>query len=106
MLFEIKLVKYLELGDANAAEELQEKIEKDSLTFENVVKNVEQILVNSKSFFATHNFAKACDMYLKAIRALDICRLQNDEEERRHKELLITLYRNLCVCYNKRNLPK
>lgn len=106
LLFEIKLVKFIEIGDENAAELLNDATTKINFTFAEVDEQVKNVMTNARAMFKMNNFGKATEMYLKAVRALEFCNMNNEDEQKQQKLYLINLYKNLCVCYNKRKLYK
>jgi Tfp pilus assembly protein PilF len=43
--------------------------------------------------------------YRKAATILEKCSLKDEEEEAKQQHMLLKLYINLAVCYNKRKVP-
>jgi FK506-binding protein 6 len=56
--------------------------------------------------FKLCNFSKAISIYRKWIEKLETLRMKTDEEEGKQKQLLIKMYQNICVCYNKIEKPE
>lgn len=106
LLFEIKLVKFIEIGDENAAELLNDTTANNNFTFEQVEEQVKNVMTNARAMFKMNHISKATEMYSKAVTALELCNMKSDDEQNQQKLYLINLFKNLCVCYNKRKLFK
>ena len=52
------------------------------------------------------NFQKAIEIFRKSIDKLENMNLKDDEEEKKINEILIKMYQNVSLCYNKTNQPE
>lgn len=97
----IKLWKFEELGNNEDVERY-----KYDKSFKSVVKIVESFNLSAKSYFYQKKYSQAIILYNKAVQALEMSLLKDEEEQRQQQAFLIKLYTNLCVCYNKKDEPK
>lgn len=104
LLFEIKIIKIVEIGKESALEDLDDTNEESP--FEEVKKKVHEVRTNGNALFRQCNYSAAASMYQRAIQALETCKLKDENEQKEQQETLIILYRNLAICFNKKNLPK
>lgn len=74
--------------------------------FEQTMQNAEKCYLIGKSQFNNGNFDAAIKTYSKWIDILEKLHLRSDLEENEVKSLLIKMYENLCVFYNKVEKPK
>lgn len=73
--------------------------------FQRVHHEVKKLYSSGTTLFKTNNYMVATQMFKKAVNMLHRCRLADEEEEKVQEKLLIKLYINLAVCYNKVNKP-
>ncbi|KAJ8726174.1 hypothetical protein PYW07_000872 [Mythimna separata] len=73
--------------------------------FERVNHEVKLLYSSGSTLYNTKNYVAAIQCFKKAVNMLHRCRLANEEEEATQEKLLIKLYINLVVCYNKVNKP-
>lgn len=56
--------------------------------------------------FTNGKFLEAIRTYRKLIHEVEKARLTNDEDDAKQKKLLIKMYQNVCICYNKISQPQ
>lgn len=56
-------------------------------------------------FFANKQYHFAIKSFRSAVRYLEVCRLRDEEEEKKQNKFLGKLYLNLAICYNMTKLP-
>lgn len=101
MIFRAKII------GSEVPEGYGEEIEsKTSVILTKLLKEAAKSLKLASEEFKLYNFSKAIDIYRKWIEKLENARLNNDEEENKQKQMLIKMYQNVCVCYNKINKPE
>ncbi|XP_028033981.1 inactive peptidyl-prolyl cis-trans isomerase shutdown-like [Bombyx mandarina] len=98
-VFYIKLVKSM-LTPKEGALNLNEPH-----TFQRVHHEVKLLYSSGYSLYKIKNFSLAIHLFNKAVRILHKCRLADEEDEKIQEKLLIKLYINLAICYNKINKP-
>lgn len=102
-LFIIKLLDFTEIGNDNALNDLTAE---DKQKFSVVIKKVNEVHLKGTDHFKQGNISSATRSFQNAVRSLEFCKLENESEQLEQQELLLRLYTNLAVCYNKMNLPK
>ena len=80
------------------------KFEKTS--FKKLYKEALKNYSSAYASFSHQNYAAAINIYHHWIFKLEKSRLTSDDEEQKQKQLLIKMYQNICICYNKTNKPK
>ncbi len=104
LLFEIKILKIVEVGDESALEQLDEIT--NETPFEAAKKTANEVRTTATAMFRQGNFNGATGLYQRAIQGLELCNLKDENEQKEQQDMLISLYRNLAIAFNKRNLPK
>ncbi|KAH8280226.1 hypothetical protein KR018_000087, partial [Drosophila ironensis] len=102
-LFKIEVIDFTLIGDEGACDKIAEE---DRDKFCVVHPKVLDIHLYGKDCVKRGHHRNAVRAFEKAVNALNYCRLANDEEESKQKQLLITLYQNLMICYNKLAKPQ
>jgi tetratricopeptide (TPR) repeat protein len=98
-LFSAKILGLNTESDEHEQEEIDKPFEK---LFKGAAKNHNLAIEQ----FKMYNFSKAIDIYRTWIEKLESVRMKTDEEEGKQKRLLIKMYQNICVCYNKIEKPE
>jgi FK506-binding protein 6 len=101
-LFIIKLLKFSEIGDIDAIEKLPAEERND---FATVYEKAQEVIKNGKAMFQRGDIFTAIKAFHKSAESLALCRLKDEQEQTRQVEMLLRLYLNMAVCYNKQNLP-
>lgn len=73
--------------------------------FERVHHEVKLLYSSGVTLHKTKNYMAAIQVFKKSVSMLHKCRLANENEENLQEKLLIKLYINLAVCYNKIKQP-
>ncbi|XP_068145496.1 inactive peptidyl-prolyl cis-trans isomerase shutdown [Drosophila tropicalis] len=102
-LFKIEVVNFTLVGDREAFEKLHPE---DQNKFHIVYPKALDMHLHGKDCVKRHKYQSAITAFEKAISSLNYCRLADDNDETKQTTLLITLYQNLMVCYNKLNRPQ
>lgn len=100
-LFVIQIIDYIETGDEDACEKLDEHNRRN---FSVVKEKVDEVRKRGIECFTMGKYAPACRSFHSAVQALEFCNLASEGEQREQRELLVKLYTNLAVCYNKRKM--
>ncbi|XP_069692399.1 inactive peptidyl-prolyl cis-trans isomerase FKBP6-like isoform X2 [Periplaneta americana] len=100
LLFEVELVKFTDNMAAEAFEALSLE-DREKADFGLILKAAQAEHVNGNESFKRDNINLAITKYKKAVNMLEKIRLKNEEEEIKQQNLLLKLYINLAVCYNK-----
>lgn len=87
------------------AEEIDEKAESKT-AHEVLQKEARKMFKVAENHFSNRNFSEAIDLYCKWISKLERVHLKNSDEDESNKMLLIKMYQNVCVCYNKIAKPE
>lgn len=100
--FQIELLKFTDSGPA---------LEYDNLTAEDRksftrVQRITLALMETAKEHLKHNVKLAIRDYNRALGLLETCHLANIEEQEQQQKLLLRIYTNLAICYNKENQPK
>lgn len=74
-------------------------------TFQRVHHEVKLLLSSGVTLHKSHNYPAAIQLFKKGVHMLHKCRLADEEEEKIQEKLLIKMYTNLAVCYNKTKQP-
>lgn len=101
-LFVIRLINFTEIGDENATEGITEE---DRNKYSYVSEKAHATYLNAVDSFKSGRFAAAKNAFHKAANALEFCNAANEEEDKTRNEMLVKLYRNLAVTYNKIEQP-
>ncbi|KAH8402401.1 hypothetical protein KR009_011832, partial [Drosophila setifemur] len=102
-LFKVEVVDFCLIGDARAFEEVAAE---DRDKFCVVYPKAKDMHLHGKDCVKRCQYNCAATAFEKAVNSLNYCRLANDEEELKQTQLLITLYQNLMICYNKVSKPQ
>lgn len=102
-LFIVHLIRFTETGDANAIEQVNTE---DRRKFSVMIPKIREVHVRASDLFKQGHTSNACKMFHRALNSLECCQLSNDAEQKEQQALILRLYTNLAVCYNKMNLPK
>lgn len=97
ILFKAKIVEVVETGN--------EKIKRKK-TFDELRKEAVKAMKSAEVHYKSHEYQQSINIYRKYITKLQDAHLQDEEEEKKQKELLIKMYQNVSVCYNKVNKPE
>jgi len=103
LLFEVQLVNF---ADNSAAEALQNLSLDDRKNFNTIFKAAQAEHLAGNQLFKKDEISGAISKYRKAVNMLENCHLKDEEDEAKHQHMLLKLYINLAVCYNKQNEPK
>lgn len=101
-LFVIRLINFTEIGDENATDGLTEEARNK---YSYVSEKAHATYLNAVDSFKSGRFVAAKNSFHKAVNALEFCNAANEEEDKKRNEMLIKLYRNLAVTYNKIEQP-
>ncbi|KAH8233650.1 hypothetical protein KR026_010970, partial [Drosophila bipectinata] len=102
-LFRVEVIDYSLIGDAEAADGIAKE---DRDKFCVVYPKVQEIHLHGKDCVKRGRYQYAASSFEKAVNSLNYCRLANEKEEEKQTQMLITLYQNLMICYNKINKPQ
>lgn len=75
-------------------------------SFEAAMRSAKKTIKKAKSYFEKGSVETAIGMYVKSIEEIEKLHFSSEREENEAKELLIKMYLNLCVCYNKNKKPQ
>lgn len=103
LLFEVQLVNF---ADNSAAEALQNLSVDDCKNFDTVLKAAQAEHLAGNQLFKKDEITGAISKYRKAVNILENCHMQDGEDEAKQQHMLLKLYINLAVCYNKQKEPK
>lgn len=73
--------------------------------FHRVLHEARMLYGSGGTLYRTNNFPAAIQLFRKAVSILHKCRLANENEEKIQEKMLIKLYLNLTICYNKTKQP-
>lgn len=102
-LFVIQLIKFSEIGDEEAAENVQPE---DRTKYGVMIEKIKEVKASGLDYFRNGAYVKAAACFHRAINKLEMCQLKDEEEEKDCEQHLIKLYVNAMTCYNKLNKPK
>ncbi|XP_017070534.1 inactive peptidyl-prolyl cis-trans isomerase shutdown [Drosophila eugracilis] len=102
-LFKVEVIDYSLIGDAESIDEIANE---DRDKFFVVYPKAQDLHLHGKDCVKRGRFRNAATAFERAVNSLNYCRMANDEEQRRQKDMLITLTQNLMIIYNKLNNPK
>lgn len=100
-LFVIDMVGFNETGDMNALDNISQE---DKHKFPAIKIKVAEVMKRAKDSYNNGRLPLANKAYDTAIKHLEFCQLSSEEEEKEQRSLLVQLYRNQAVCYNRREL--
>ncbi|XP_059059236.1 inactive peptidyl-prolyl cis-trans isomerase FKBP6-like [Achroia grisella] len=98
-IFYIKLVKSI-LSPKDGPLDFSE-----SNMFQRILKEVKMLYSSGVTLHKTNNFCSAIQLFKKSVVMLHKCRLADASEEYVQEKMLIKLYINLAICYNKTKQP-
>ncbi|XP_030380023.1 inactive peptidyl-prolyl cis-trans isomerase shutdown [Scaptodrosophila lebanonensis] len=102
-LFKIEVLSFALVGNVQALEQIQPE---DKDKFVVIYPKAKEIQLHGKDCVKRGAFHNAISAFERAISALNYCRTSDIHEESKQTELLVTLYTNLMICYNKLNKPQ
>lgn len=102
-LFYINVVRVIEHYKDSIMYKSQQSTEKK---FEDVYKYAKSLHQNGLEAFKLNNLEATLKYFHKAVNIMEFSQQSCEAEQEMQKALLIKLYTNLAVCYNKRNNPK
>lgn len=73
--------------------------------FQRIYKEVTMLYSSGLTLYKTNNFSAAIQLFKKSVEMLHKCRLADETEESIQEKMLIKLYINLAICYNKTKQP-
>ncbi|CAH0404648.1 unnamed protein product [Chilo suppressalis] len=73
--------------------------------FRRVHHEVKMLYSSGMTLYKTQNFPAGLQLFRKAVFMLHKCRLADETEEKVQEKMLIKLYMNLAICYNKTKQP-
>ncbi|KAJ8668969.1 hypothetical protein QAD02_000228 [Eretmocerus hayati] len=103
VLFMVELRGFLDNGQADAYEKLDEENKKK---FSSVKKIVEHMRVTAHDRFNKSKVKEAVAIYKEAGEHLAKVNLENDDERKEKEELMVKILENLIICYNRLSKPK
>ncbi|XP_060802707.1 inactive peptidyl-prolyl cis-trans isomerase FKBP6 [Amyelois transitella] len=77
----------------------------ESNLFKRIYKEVTMLYSSGVTLHKSNNTSAAIQLFKKAVNMLHKCRLADETEEKIQEKMLIKLYINLAVCYNKIKQP-
>lgn len=101
-LFRIEVIEFTLIGDENSLENIAPE---DRTKFSIVYPKAQDMHLHGKDCVKRGSPRSAITAFENAIASLNYCRLADEKDEQKQTELLITLYTNLMLCYNKLNKP-
>lgn len=101
-LFKIEVIEFALIGDENSLENIAPE---DRTKFSVVYPKAQDMHLHGKDCVKRGSTRTAISAFENAIASLNYCRLADEKDEQKQTELLITLYTNLMICYNKLNKP-
>lgn len=93
-----KLIKFEDIGDENACNELTKEERKK---FHFLKPKVNEMRKNSLDHFKNKRYRYAISVGLDAIKNLEFCTVANESEQTEQQQMLIELYSHLSSCYIK-----
>ncbi|KAH8321837.1 hypothetical protein KR067_006107, partial [Drosophila pandora] len=102
-LFKVEVIDFSLVGDSGACDGVAKE---DRDKFCVIYPKAQEVHLHGKDCVKRGRFHIAVSSFEKAVNSLNYCRLANEEEEAKQTQLLITLYQNLMICYNKINKPR
>lgn len=97
-LFIITLLDFALLGDDKALENLDPN---ERNKYKVVADRVKDLRLNGVDHFKQGRYQNACYAFQKCVSALELCNIQDSEEQTEQQKQLISLYTNMAVCFNK-----
>lgn len=73
--------------------------------FQRVNKEVRKLFLTGTQLYSSNNYTAAIQMFRRSVGMLHKCRLADEKEEKKQEALLLKLYLNLAICYNKNKQP-
>ncbi|TDG43308.1 hypothetical protein AWZ03_010280 [Drosophila navojoa] len=101
-LFKIEIIEFTLIGDENSLEKIAPE---DRNKFAVVFPKAQDMHLHGKDCVKRGSYRNAVAAFERAIASLNYCRLADEKDEIKQRDLLITLYTNLMVCNNKVNKP-
>ncbi|KAH8418576.1 hypothetical protein KR222_002626, partial [Zaprionus bogoriensis] len=101
-LFKIEVIEFTLIGDEKSLESIAPE---DRTKFSVVYPKAQDMHLHGKDCVKRGSPRSAISAFESAIASLNYCRLADEQDEQQQTALLVTLYTNLMVCYNKLNKP-
>ncbi|EDV98073.1 GH22913 [Drosophila grimshawi] len=101
-LFKIEVIGFTLIGDGQSLEQIAPE---DRNKFSVVYPKAQDMHLHGKDCVKRGSYRNAITAFERAVASLNYCRLADEKDEVQQNELLITLYTNLMICYNKLNKP-
>ncbi|KAL7735833.1 hypothetical protein ACLKA6_017832 [Drosophila palustris] len=101
-LFKIEVIGFTLIGDQQSLENIAPE---DRTKFSIVYPKAQDMHLHGKDCVKRGLYRNALGAFENAITSLNYCRLADDKDELKQRELLITLYTNVMFCNNKLSRP-
>lgn len=101
-LFIITLLDFSIMGDAKALEALNADEKKK---YKAVSERVKELRLSGVDHFKQGRYQNACYAFSKCVTALELCHIENEDEQQEQQKQIISLYTNMAVCFNKIGKP-
>lgn len=98
ILLVVKLVDFIETGDAHACDDLSQE---DRRKFHVVREKVKQMHTKALDHCRNKRYRPAISVYQSAIRSLDFCRLTDEDEQNEQQQMWLEYHTQLANCYFK-----
>ena len=102
LLFRIEMMKFVEYGGVNQYYRMS-RSEKKEAGFKLINKVALKAKQDAMDHFGRCRYPQATRGYESAIKCLEECHLQNDDDESQQQRLLLKLYLNTAICHLKQN---
>ncbi|KAH8384896.1 hypothetical protein KR093_011817, partial [Drosophila rubida] len=102
-LFKIEVIGFALIGDQQSLENIAPE---DRTKFSVVYPKAKDMHLHGKDCVKRGSYRSAVTAFENAISSLNYCRLADENDELKQTDLLITLYTNVMVCYNKLSKPQ
>lgn len=101
-LFVIQLLNFVAVGVADATENVSAE---DKRKYSVMIGKILEVKASAIDSFRQGSYVKAASAFHRAIDRLEMCQLNDQNEENDQREHLIKLYVNAMTCYNKMDKP-
>ncbi|KAH8299541.1 hypothetical protein KR044_002514, partial [Drosophila immigrans] len=102
-LFKIEVMGFTLIGDQQSLDNIAPE---DRTKFSIVFPKAKDMHLHGKDCVKRGSYRNAVTAFESAISSLNYCRLADEEDELKQTTLLVTLYTNVMVCYNKLSKPQ
>lgn len=79
--------------------------DEETSCFKGIYEKAVALHLTGKMFFSKKQYHYAISSFKSAVHYLEVCRLRDEEEEKKQSKFLGKLYSNLAICYNMTKLP-